>query len=486
MRGSCNAALRDRTWIEVCRPTGFGVILGFRRSRPSAPIVSDRPVRIFFTISSLKKTPLVIGFNHANPVSPRVRRRLFVGSRMIARPNRIGEKILHYKEAERLQSFGLYPFFRPIQSEQDTEVTVGGRTLLMFGSNSYLGLTNHPKVKEAAAKALLKYGTGCAGSRFLNGTLDIHLECEARLASFVGKEAALLYSTGFQANQGVISALVGREDYVLLDRSDHASIVDGARLSFGRTLRFKHNDMKSLEKALMSLPCSKGKLIVADGVFSMDGDLFDLPSAVRLADQYNSMIMIDDAHGIGVMGPEGRGTADFFGLTDKVDLIMATFSKSLASLGGFIASDRRTIEYLKHTSRALIFSASPAPASVAAVMAAIDILNSEPERIRSLWNNTRRMTTGLKGMGYNLGNTSTPILPVIIGDDLKCLQMCLLLQEEGVFVNPVIYPGVEARRALLRVSLMATHTFAQIDRALDKFEQLGKRLDLLPFQIETP
>jgi 8-amino-7-oxononanoate synthase len=403
---------------------------------------------------------------------------------MITGPNRIRDKILRYNEAERLLSLGLYPFFRPIQSEQDTVVVVNGQPLLMFGSNSYLGLTNHPRVKEAATKALRKYGTGCAGSRFLNGTLDIHLECESELADFVGKEAALLFSTGFQANQGAISALVGRDDVVLLDKLDHASIVDGARLGFGKILRFRHNDMRDLETALKRLPRDQGKLIVADGVFSMDGDIFNLPETVSLAEQHQAMIMIDDAHGIGVVGEGGRGTASLYGLTDRVDLIMGTFSKSLASLGGFITSDRVTIEYLKHRSRALIFSASPAPANVAAVLAALQIVRSEPERIHQLWDNTRRMTDGLKGMGYDLGNTVTPILPVKIGDDLACLQMCLSLQDEGIFVNPVVYPGVEIGNALLRVSLMATHTFAQVDQALEKFEQVGKRLGLLPAAIE--
>ncbi len=397
--------------------------------------------------------------------------------------NKIKERISNYKEAERLRALNLYPFFRPIQSEQDTEVYVNGKKLLMFGSNSYMGLTNHPLVKEAAAKALYKYGTGCAGSRFLNGTLDIHIECESRLARFVGKEAALLYSTGFQVNQGVISALVGRDDFVLLDKLDHASIVDGARLSFGKTLRFRHNDMKGLEEALIQIPYERGKLIVADGVFSMDGDIFDLPAAVRLAEKYEAMIMIDDAHGIGVIGDMGRGTSSHFGLTDSVELIMGTFSKSLASLGGFIASDRITIDYLKHNSRALIFSASPTPANVAAVMSSLEIIQSEPERFQQLWANTYRMTEGLKAMGYNLGNTATPILPVMIGDDLKCLGMCLALQDEGIFVNPVVYPGVEIGNALLRVSLMATHSFEQIDRVLAAFERVGKRLGLLPVSI---
>jgi 8-amino-7-oxononanoate synthase len=397
--------------------------------------------------------------------------------------NGIKERIRNYKDAERLMALGLYQFFRAIQSEQDTEVIVAGRKLLMFGSNSYMGLTNHPKVKEAAAQALLKYGTACAGSRFLNGTLDIHIECEEKIAAFVGKEDALLYSTGFQVNQGVISALVGRDDFVVLDKLDHASIVDGARLSFGKTLRFRHNDMKGLEDVLKPIPHERGKLIVADGVFSMDGDIIDLPRVVDLAEKYNAMIMIDDAHAIGVIGKNGRGTASHFGLTDKVELIMGTFSKSLASQGGFVASDRATIHYLKHNSRALIFSASPTPANVAAVMAALDIIQSEPERLQQLWNNTRRLSAGLRGMGFDLGRTATPILPVIVGDDLKCLRMSLALQEEGIFVNPVVYPGVEVGQALLRVSLMATHSFDQIDRALEKFELAGKRTGVLPCGI---
>jgi len=397
--------------------------------------------------------------------------------------NGITERILNYKDAERLMALGLYQFFRAIQSEQDTEVVVDGRKLLMFGSNSYMGLTNHPKVKEAAAQALLKYGTACAGSRFLNGTLDIHIECEEKIATFVGKEAALLYSTGFQVNQGVISALVGRDDFVLLDKLDHASIVDGARLSFGKSLRYRHNDMKGLEEALKPIPHERGKLIVADGVFSMDGDIVDLPTIVNLAEKYNSMIMIDDAHAIGVLGDRGKGTCSHFGLTDKVELIMGTFSKSLASQGGFVAADRTTIHFLKHNSRALIFSASPTPANVAAVMAALDIIQSEPERLRRLWDNTHRLADGLKGMGYDLGKSMTPILPVMIGDDLTCLRMSLALQEEGVFVNPVVYPGVEVGQALLRVSLMATHSSEQIDRVIDKFEQVGKRLGVIPCGI---
>jgi len=392
--------------------------------------------------------------------------------------NRIKERIRDYKGAQRVMSTGLYPYFRPIESEQDTEVVIAGKRLLMFGSNSYMGLTNHPKVKEAAVKAIKKYGTGCAGSRFLNGTLDIHIQCEEKIARFVGKEASLLFSTGFQVNLGVISTLVARDDYVLLDKLDHASIVDGARLSFGKTMRFRHNDMAGLEEALQQLPLDKGKLIVADGVFSMDGDTFDLPAAARLAEEYNAMIMLDDAHAIGVIGEQGRGTASHFGLTDKVDLIMGTFSKSLAALGGFVASDRVTVEYLKHNSRALIFSASPTPPSVASVMAALDIIETEPERIQKLWDNTHRMADGLKNMGYDLGKSVTPILPVFIGDDLKCFQMCRGLQNAGVFVNPVVSPATEVGNALLRVSLMATHSFEQIDQALDKFFKVGKELGI--------
>jgi 8-amino-7-oxononanoate synthase len=393
--------------------------------------------------------------------------------------NMIKQKILSYGDAKRLMAMGLYQWFRPIQSEQDTEVFIEGRKLLMFGSNSYLGLTNHPRVKEAAAQALNKYGTACAGSRFLNGTLDIHIECEEKIANFIGKEAALLYSTGFQVNQGVISALVGRDDFVLLDKLNHASIVDGARLSFGKTLRYRHNDMKGLEDILRPIPIERGKLIVADGVFSMDGDIVNLPAMVELAEKYNAMIMIDDAHAIGVIGENGTGTASHFGLNDKVELIMGTFSKSLASQGGFVASDRETIHYLKHNSRALIFSASPTPANVAAVIAALDIIQSEPERLKQLWDNTHRLSTGLKSMGFDLGRTTTPILPVMIGDDIKCLQMSLALQEHGVFVNPVVYPGVEMGQALLRVSLMATHTFAQIDHALSVFERIGKQVGVI-------
>jgi 8-amino-7-oxononanoate synthase len=393
--------------------------------------------------------------------------------------SKIRKKTIEFDQDRQIKALGLYPYFRPIETEQDTEVIIAGKKTLMFGSNSYMGLTSHPKVKEAAQRAIRKYGTGCAGSRFLNGTLDIHIECEARLARFVKKDAALLYSTGFQVNLGVISALVGRDDYAILDKLDHASIVDGAKLSFGKALRFKHNDMSSLESCLGECPPDKGKLIVVDGIFSMDGDIANLPEIVRLAGKHNCMVMTDDAHAIGVIGENGSGTASHFGLTDRTDLIMGTFSKSLASVGGFVAADEPVINYLKHVSRELVFSASLPPANVATVIAALDIIQSEPERIQRLWTNTARMADGLKSMGYSLGKACTPILPVEIGDDLSCFRMCKLLQNEGIFVNPVVSPGVEVGHALIRVSLMATHTDDQIDFALDRFEKVGKELGIL-------
>lgn len=393
--------------------------------------------------------------------------------------NKIRQKVLAYNRTDRVMAAGLYPYFRPILSAQGTEVMLDGKRVLMFGSNSYMGLTDHPLVKEAAMAAIRKYGTGCAGSRFLNGTLDIHLACEEKLAQFVGKEAALLYSTGFQVNQGVISCLAGHDDCIILDKLDHASIVDGARLSLGTVVRFKHNDMTNLAQVLEHCSQTGGKLIVVDGVFSMDGDLTNLPEIVSLAGRHDALVMVDDAHGIGVFGEQGRGTASHFGLTDRVDYIMGTFSKSLASLGGFVAADAATIKYLKHNSRALIFSASMPPSNVAAVMAALEIIQAEPERIRALWNNTHRMADGLRAIGYLLGNSVSPILPVQIGDNFACFKACRLLQEEGVFVNPVVVPAVEPGHALLRVSLMATHTFDQIDVALAKFEKVGKMLGLL-------
>ena len=349
----------------------------------------------------------------------------------------------------------------------------------MFGSNSYLGLTNHPKIKEAAIAATRKYGTGCAGSRFLNGTLDIHEALEHRLAKFVGKEEAIIYSTGFQVNLGVVSCLTGREDYILWDELDHASIIEGRRLSFSKSIKYKHNDMASLEKQLQSCEPDKIKLIVTDGVFSMEGDVANLPEIVALAKKYNAAVMVDEAHGIGVFGKQGKGTCDHFGVTDDVDLIMGTFSKSFASLGGFIATDAITANYLRHNSRSYIFSASITPASTAAVGAALDIMESEPERIAHLWEITNFALKGFREMGCEIGNTSTPIIPLFIRDNNKTFQVTRDLLDEGIFVNPVVAPAVAPDSTLIRFSLMATHTQAQVETALEKIEKCFKKLDII-------
>jgi 8-amino-7-oxononanoate synthase len=391
----------------------------------------------------------------------------------------IFDKVRDFTAAARARAAGLYPYFRTIASAQDTEVLINGRKVLMLGSNSYLGLTNHPKVKEAAIAAVKRYGTGCAGSRFLNGTLQIHIELEQALARLVKKEAVLLYSTGFQVNLGVISALVGRGDYVLADKSDHASIVDGCMLAPGEFIRFAHRDMAALERRLRTLDPDAGKLIVVDGVFSMEGDIVQLPELCRIAQQHRAAVMVDDAHAIGVLGENGAGTPSHFGLTEQVHLIMGTFSKSLASLGGFIAGDAATIDFLKHQSRALIFSASMSPANAAAVLAALEIMITEPERIQRLWQNTRRMKAGLLSLGFNLGDSETPVLPVYCGDLLTAFRMTKRLEEEGVFVNPVVPPAVAPGRELIRISLMATHTDAQIDFALEKLAKVGRELGLL-------
>ncbi|HOK39509.1 MAG TPA: pyridoxal phosphate-dependent aminotransferase family protein [bacterium] len=383
-----------------------------------------------------------------------------------------------YDAPERVRAMGIYPYFRPIEGEQSTLVRMNGKEVLMFGSNSYLGLTNHPKVKEAAINAIKKYGVGCAGSRFLNGTLTIHIELEERLAAFVEKEAALVYSTGFQVNLGVISALVSNKDFVITDRLDHASIIDGCRLSFGETKKFKHNDMNDLERILNNTILENGKLIVVDGIFSMEGDIANLPEICRLAKKYNACVMVDDAHSIGVLGEKGRGTANHFKLTNEVQLIMGTFSKSLASVGGFIASDKVVIEYLKHNSRPLIFSASLPPANAATVLACLDIIESEPERIDNLWKNTNYMLQLLKEHKFDVGNSCTPIIPIIIGDDLTVFKMCMILQEKGVFVNPVVSPATPPNKALIRLSLMATHTKEQIEIAVEKIIETAKELSL--------
>ncbi|HLP71842.1 MAG TPA: aminotransferase class I/II-fold pyridoxal phosphate-dependent enzyme [Bacteroidales bacterium] len=389
------------------------------------------------------------------------------------------KKLRSYDAPQKAMQAGIYPYFREISSDQDTEVLINNKKVLMFGSNSYLGLTNHPKVKAAAVEAIRKYGTGCAGSRFLNGTLDIHIKLEEKLASLVNKDAALCYSTGFQVNLGVVSLLAGRHDYLLLDELDHASIIEGSRLSFSKVLKFAHNDMESLEGKLKICNPDKIKLIVVDGIFSMEGDIINLPEVVRLSDKYKASIMIDDAHSLGVIGIKGSGTASHFGLTDKVDLIMGTFSKSFAALGGFIASDKEVINYIKHNSRTLIFSASMTPASVASVLAAIEIMENEPERIQHLWDITRYALKSFKEAGFDTGKSETPIIPLFIRDDVKALQLTQLLLEEGVFVNPVVSPAVPKEDCLIRYSLMATHTKEQVDISVDRITKTAKALDIL-------
>jgi 8-amino-7-oxononanoate synthase len=384
-----------------------------------------------------------------------------------------------YDAPQKAINAGIYPYFREIQSDQDTVVQIGGRKVLMFGSNSYLGLTNHPKVKEAAKAAIDKYGTGCAGSRFLNGTLDIHVRLEEKLASLVGKDGALCFSTGFQVNLGVVSLLAGRNDYLLLDELDHASIIEGSRLSFSKVLKFAHNDMDALECKLKVCNKERIKLIVVDGIFSMEGDIIKLPEVVRLAEKYNASIMVDDAHSLGVIGKNGSGTASHFGLTDKVDLIMGTFSKSFASLGGFIAADKEVINFIKHNSRSLIFSASMTPASAASVMAAIEIMESEPERIKHLWDITAYALNGFKAAGFDTGKSETPIIPLFIRDDIKALQLTMMLLNDGVFVNPVVSPAVPKEDCLIRYSLMATHTKEQVEISIEKITRAAKALGIL-------
>lgn len=389
------------------------------------------------------------------------------------------DRLKKYDAPQKVQAAGLYPYFRMIESEQDTEVIISGKKVLMFGSNSYLGLTNHPKIIEAAVKATRKYGTGCAGSRFLNGTLDIHIELESKLAEFVGKEAALCYSTGFQANLGVLSCIPQRGDFILLDAFDHASIIEGARLSFAKTVKYGHNDMESLKRRLKVCPHGKLKFIVIDGIFSMEGDIAHLPEIIELAEKYNASVMIDDAHSIGVLGKNGCGTADHFGLTDKVDVIMGTFSKSFASLGGFIAGDFDMINYLKHNSRELIFSASMTPASTATVLASLEVMKSEPERIAKLWEVSNYSLNAFKQLGFNTGLAESPIIPLRMGDMDKTLILTKLLLEAGIFVNPVVPPAVPKNDTLIRFSLIATHTHAQIDRAVDNIHKLSKILGIL-------
>jgi 8-amino-7-oxononanoate synthase len=383
-----------------------------------------------------------------------------------------------YEQTQGLRTTGHYFFFRKLESPQDAEVVVDGKRVIMIGSNNYLGLTNHPRVKEAAIKAVEKFGSGCAGSRFLNGNLEIHEELEMKLARFFRKEAALVFATGYQTNLGTISALLGRNDVAIIDKYDHASIIDGCRLSFGRVKKYRHNDMEDLERVLEAAK-DKGKLIIVDGIFSMEGDIADLPNIVKLAKTYDARVMVDDAHGVGVLGAGGRGTAEHFGLEDQVDLIMGTYSKSLAAIGGFVAGSKVVIDFVKHIGRSMIFSASLPPSLVASVSAALDIIEEQPQLRTQLWKNTHKMLKSYKELGYDTGVSETPIVPIIIKDDMKVYAMCKFLFENGVFVNPVVSPAVPPGRELLRTSYMATHTEEQLDRVLDAFKKVGKQLRLI-------
>jgi 8-amino-7-oxononanoate synthase len=389
------------------------------------------------------------------------------------------DKCYNFTRAEETMEMGYYPYFTPIQEVKGNRVRVDGKEMIMVGSNNYLGLLDHPDAMKAAQGAVDRYGVATCGSRFLNGTLDIHVEMEERLAKFMKKEAALTFSTGFQTNLGTISTLIGRGDVVVTDRMDHASIIDGCRLSYGDILKFKHNDMVDLERLLESLDNKGNTMIVIDGVFSMEGDLANLPKIVELAKKYDAKILVDDAHGIGVMGKNGRGTAEHFGVEDDIDLIMGTFSKSFAALGGFVAGDRKVISYIKHHARSLIFSASITPASVATVLATLNIIENEPERREKLWAITRKMKSGFEAMGFDTGFTETPIIPVMIGNDELGFMMWRLLREAGIFTNPVIYPAVPQGQALIRTSYSATHSDEDLDTVLETFEKCGKQLGIL-------
>jgi len=388
------------------------------------------------------------------------------------------EKCKKYTAAKEVMAAGFYPYFRVVESEQNPEVIVEGKKMVMLGSNNYLGLTSHPKVKEAAIEAIKKYGSGCAGSRFLNGTLDIHVKLEDKLAKFFRKDAALTFSTGYQTNLGIISSIAGKDDVVVIDKLDHASIIDACRLSFAEVKKFKHNDMGSLEFVLKGLG-DRRKLVVVDGVYSMEGDIAQLPSIVKLCKKYGARLMVDDAHGVGVLGKTGRGTAEHFGLEKEVDIIMGTYSKSMASIGGFVAANEDVIHYIKHTSRPLIFSASPPPASVASVIAALDVIDQEPERRERLWHNTNKMMKAFKQMGFDTGVTETPIIPLLMGEMERAFTMWKILSDEGVFVNPVAPPATPPGRCLIRTSYMATHSDEMLDRVLVILEKAGRKLGII-------
>jgi len=391
----------------------------------------------------------------------------------------IFDKCYNFTRADEAKATGMYPYFTPIQEVKGNKVKVDGKEMIMVGSNNYLGLINHPRVMKAAQEAVDKYGVATCGSRFLNGTLDIHIELEKKLAEFMKKDAALAFSTGFQTNQGIISTLIGKGDSVIIDKLVHASIIDACRLTFGNVYRFKHNDMADLEKVLSSLDKDAGKLVVVDGVFSMEGDLINLPEVVALSKKYSAKIMVDDAHGIGVMGKSGRGTSEHFGVEDDIDLVMGTFSKSISSLGGFVAGDAKVISYIKHFARALIFSASITPASVATAIATVDIIQTEPDRREKLWKITKKMKSGFQALGYNTGPTETPIIPIIVGTDETAFMLWRLLREDGIFTNPVVYPAVPKGQSLIRTSYSATHTEEELDTVLVSFEKGGKQLGII-------
>ena len=389
------------------------------------------------------------------------------------------DKCWTFKSADVIRDLGIYPYFRMIASGQDPVVSMNGHRVIMLGSNNYLGLTNHPEIKAAAARALDQYGTGTAGSRFLNGTLEIHVELEEKLAKFMKREAALTFSTGFQVNLGVISTIIGRNDVVILDSLDHACILDGARLSYGRILKYAHNNMEVLEERLRSVGGDRASMIVVDGVFSMEGDIANVPQIVDLKRKFGARLMIDDAHGIGVMGEHGRGTAEHFGLEADADLVMGTFSKSLATVGGFVVGDSDIIDYVKHTARSLMFSAAPPPASVASVIKALEIIEREPERRARLWENTDYMKHEFTAMGFDTGESASPIIPLVVGDDMAAFRMTMRLQEEGVFVNPVVSPAVPEGRAMIRTSYMATHTREHLDRSLEAIRKVGREMEVI-------
>ena len=389
------------------------------------------------------------------------------------------EKFSKYRQPQEYMAMGVYPYFREIDSAQDTEVMMDGKKVLMFGSNSYMGLTYDKRIVEAAIAATRKYGTGCAGSRFLNGTLDLHVQLEKELAAFLGKEDCLVFTTGFTVNEGVIPTLVDRRDYIICDDRDHASIVDGRRLSFATQLKYKHNDMEALEKELKKCNPESVKLIIVDGVFSMEGDLAPLPEIVKLKEKYNASIMVDEAHGMGVFGRQGRGVCDHFGVTDQVDVIMGTFSKSFASLGGFVAADSDTINWVRHTCRSYIFQASCTPASAAAALEALHIFQNEPERQENLWKITNYALDCFRQAGFEIGETESPIIPLYVRDTEKTFLSTKMAFDEGVFINPVIPPACAPQDTLLRFALMATHTKEQVDVAVEKLTRIFKTLEII-------